>query len=390
MSSVEFGFVPFGLEKSNLSKRFEFQIKNSELAQELRGLQFSNAPVANRESKNRLEQFFSNAISQQNTNAPVSTSNPILYRSSAVANEIAELNSRQRVSNVLTTSTREEIERTLISSRRPNPIAPQHPVGPINPIPEPPSLNLPNASNILSNQREAWLTSNTRTNPVEEYTREQIIGEISELVHSHVVSNALQSEFRTNLENRILDRLRRSGTDGDRPRQIIRELARRNNNLITRNDFSHLGIEIGNRNAADLDNIDSASSINEQRANRSAIRNTKEIKELKNEVSELKNLLKLSFELQLDMQRSLKQEINALISNTFQNSASASLLNISRPSNEGSCLICTESKVDTVFYTCGHMCVSYTKKEYFENQKIKFNEFLFFFILYKRLAIFAQ
>jgi len=200
-------------------------------------------------------------------------------------------------------------------------------------------------------------------NPVEQLTREQIIGEISELVHRHVVSSALNSEFRTNLENRIAQRLNVIGTDGNHTRQFIRQLARTNENLIIRNDFSHLGIQTrasdGQSQHGDLDNLDSASSLNEQRTLRSTLRNTKEIKELKTEIKELKTLLKLSFELQLDMQRSLKQEINALISNTFHNSASGSLLNSSRPSNEGNCLICTEEKVDTVFYACGHMCACY-------------------------------
>ena len=342
--------------------------KNRELSQELRGLQFSNRPVTGRESKSRLEQFFTNAIAQQqNSQAPVTTSNPLAFRSSTVVNELAELNSRQPVSNVLTTSTREAIERTLL--QRPNatpvPSANQNTLIP----PAPPLLlsqiTPPSAAIPVPNPRMTpSLVVNAHNNLITEYTREQIIGEISELVHSHVVSSTLQSEFRASLENRILDSLRRSGMDGSRPRQFIRELARTNQTLILRNDFSHLGIDADTRRsvAGDVDNLDSASSLNEQRVHRSTLRNAKEIRELKGEIGELKSLLKLSFELQLDMQRSLKQEINALISNTFHNSASSiSLLNSSRPASEGNCLVCTDAQVDTVFYTCGHMCVSSKK-----------------------------
>ena len=272
---------------------------------------------------------------------------------------------------MLTTTTREEIERTLQRSRPHQSSAPDSQLNPAlridqrppqpPPLPVNPTTTLP--LHINPNRREPWLAVNSGNNLVEQLTREQIIGEISELVHRHVVSSTLQSEFRTNLENQITQRLTMTGTDGQRTRQLIRQLARTNENLIVRNDFSHLGIQ--NRaidsqsQVGDLDNLDSASSLNEQRTLRSTLRNTKEIKELKTEIKELKTLLKLSFELQLDMQRSLKQEINALISNTFQNSASASLITSSRPTNEGSCLICTEAQVDTVFYACGHMCACY-------------------------------
>ena len=339
----------------------------------MRRLQFSDRPVTSQESKNRLEQFFSHAATTQD-NSSVATQNPVQFRSTIVASELAELNSRQRVSNVLSTSTREEIERTLIQRSRPTLSNATIATPLVTHASSNASSTQHNAAYSSRNNRIERLqsrhvnpiqreTANIANNRLEQLTREQIIGEISELVHRHVVSNTLQSEFRASLENRINERIRRSGIDGERTRQLIRELARTNENLIIRNDFSHLGIQARTSDNAsqhgDVDNLDSASSLNEQRAYRSTLRNTKEIRELKTEINELKTLLKLSFELQLDMQRSLKQEINALISNTFHNDASASLLNLSRPSNEGSCLICTESQVDTVFYPCGHMCACY-------------------------------
>jgi len=79
--------------------------------------------VTGRESRTRLEQFFSNATAQENsTNVTQTPSN--LFRSSLIASELDELNSRQRVSNVLNTNTREEIERTLQRSRpQPNSVS---------------------------------------------------------------------------------------------------------------------------------------------------------------------------------------------------------------------------------------------------------------------------
>jgi hypothetical protein len=46
---------------------------------------------------------------------------------------------------------------------------------------------------------------------IEELTREQIMSEINSLVHRQLVSNTLQSGFRSTLERRVLDRMRRIG-----------------------------------------------------------------------------------------------------------------------------------------------------------------------------------
>jgi protein neuralized len=48
-----------------------------------------------------------------------------------------------------------------------------------------------------------------------------------------------------------------------------------------------------------------------------------------------------------------------MIANTFHTTANTSSLLNSVPSNEGSCVICTENKVDSVFYECGHMATCY-------------------------------
>lgn len=334
---------------------------------ELRRLQFSNTQVT--ESRNRLERLFTNRNPQTTNVVPQPTTGT--FRSELVLNEIAQLSSQQRVSSLLSSSVRQNIERSLQqfiqnrSNNQPNQVVPAPtpqvvpaPTPQVVPAPTPqivqqqaPPLNNTNNQLQPATQRvQQWLQISNPGNTIEQITREQILSDIGELVHRQLVSNTLQSQFRNSLEQRIRDHIRRAGIE-ERP--IPRFNAPRANNPI-RNDFTNLGI---NNNQANDDNLDSASSNNEFRARRSAL-NSREIRELKAEVSELKNLLKLSFELQLDMQRSFKQEISALISNTFTNSASASLIRNTKPFDEGKCIICTEINADTVFYECGHLCVS--------------------------------
>jgi hypothetical protein len=142
-----------------------------------------------------------------------------------------------------------------------------------------------------------------------------------------------------------MNNIKRSGVEnGEETRQLVLNLSREHG--VRRNDFSGLGLN--NNETPEVNNRQPTTS-----------HHSREIRELKNEVTELKRMLKLSFEVQLDMQRSLKQEIAALIAGTWSQSASASLVSKTRPSSEGSCVICTESSVDAIFYQCGHMCACY-------------------------------
>jgi hypothetical protein len=152
--------------------------------------------------------------------------------------------------------------------------------------------------------------------------------------------------------------MRISGIDGTPARNTIRQLALNTNSNIQRNDFSHLGI-----GQQQLDDISDSASITSHathtRHTTKIIHNSREIKELKTEILELKNMIKLSFDVTLDMQRAFRQEISALVSGTFQNSASSNLIQNTRAANEGKCLICTENDIDSVFYSCGHLACCY-------------------------------
>lgn len=112
----------------------------------------------------------------------------------------------------------------------------------------------------------------------------------------------------------------------------------RESRRIQRNDFSNLGTSGAQHQSAAA---------------------SREIRDMKAQIDELRRLMKLSFDLQLEMQRSLKQEISALVARTWSHSASAQLVTTTRAASEGSCVICTESSVDAVLYECGHMCACY-------------------------------
>lgn len=368
--------------------------QRNELALELRRLRFETKPL---ETRSQLENIFNNmtntpVMNSTNTSSNISSTHvPVSYRSENILSEISQLSSRRIVSNI-EDSFRESIERNL--RQRVNPVPVRMPVLPEIPSTEnrqfvprteirEPSIgsepnNLPNLSvNSQVEPRETTeptnrrnqtgqplpylLTPSSGNNPSEDATREEIINEISSLLSRNLVSSTLESNFRTILENNIRDRIRRTGIDGNRTRHNLREFmrSRGTSNTIQRNDFSHLGIN-NQQDLNDLDNLDSASSHSGHRY-RTVIHqnNSREIRDLKNELSEMKSMLKLSFEMQLDMQKSFKQEISALIAGTFQDTASANLINSSRPNQDGKCIICTDSDCDTVFYKCGHMVSCY-------------------------------
>lgn len=125
---------------------------------------------------------------------------------------------------------------------------------------------------------------------------------------------------------------------------MVFNLARDRARTVVRNDFSHIGITPESTTRQD---------------GQAASSSSREIRELKSEMSELKRLLKLSFDVQLDMQRALRQEIAALVANTWTEQ-SANLVRTTRTAEEGVCVICTENGVDSVLYQCGHMCACYT------------------------------
>lgn len=309
------------------------------MAAELRGLQFYFRPVAQvaNQLRTRLEQ------AQSRTQALSRNGLESQLRSEQVESEMHALRSSERVRAFLNSNVRRDLESML--SAQSTRAAPQQQVA--NPVQENQPFVAQTANPMAQQTRNMnvneWLAQNQTV--LRELTREQILTELNGLMHSQPVGNLLNSQFRERLEHHLENVLRRTGSNGQQTRRVIQQLA---SNLRSRNAQLH-----------NLDNnSDAASGLNETRPRYTTLQNSREIKELKNEMKELKSMLKLTFELQLDMQRSLKQEISALLSNTLQSSQSSLLISSTRPSAEGMCIICSESQVDTVLYQCGHMCVS--------------------------------
>ncbi|RUS89586.1 hypothetical protein EGW08_002604 [Elysia chlorotica] len=150
-----------------------------------------------------------------------------------------------------------------------------------------------------------------------------------------------------------------SGHNGQAVQEFIHTLPGRG---IPQNDFSHLGIP-GGAAGIDNDNWDnlsvtslSAHSVPYVQTNTYLGR---EIQSLRAQMTEMKSLLKLNFDLQMDIQRSIRQEVAAALNNMAGASNSTMTPTGSRPVNDTHCLICLDRHSDTVLYQCGHMCVCY-------------------------------
>jgi len=69
----------------------------------------------------------------------------------------------------------------------------------------------------------------------------------------------------------------------------------------------------------------------------------------------MQQMLQLMFSMQMDLQRSLRQEVASAIANNSSNVRIAS----SQPMDAGHCAVCLTALADTVLYRCGHLCVCY-------------------------------
>lgn len=69
----------------------------------------------------------------------------------------------------------------------------------------------------------------------------------------------------------------------------------------------------------------------------------------------MQRMLQLMFSMQMEMQRSLRQEV----ASSMANNASARTTLADQPINAGHCTVCLSAIADTVLYRCGHLCVCY-------------------------------
>lgn len=106
------------------------------------------------------------------------------------------------------------------------------------------------------------------------------------------------------------------------------------------------------------------------------------VQALREEVNILKNVISASFDLQLDIQRSIRQEVSAAMNSPVKlsmrpqhvqdtsvctsepSSSSGTPMETSAPAAEksskpvaaGTCTVCLEAHIDSLLYGCGHMC----------------------------------
>ncbi|KAI0562498.1 hypothetical protein FGB62_59g16 [Gracilaria domingensis] len=85
------------------------------------------------------------------------------------------------------------------------------------------------------------------------------------------------------------------------------------------------------------------------------------VKSLQQEVTVLKNVMSASFDLQLDIQRAIRQEVCAAMSRAgvkqvADSPSCAVQARTERVAKAGVCTVCLEKNVDCVLYACGHMC----------------------------------
>jgi hypothetical protein len=169
--------------------------------------------------------------------------------------------------------------------------------------------------------------------------RERIVSEVNQLVEQHLVTSALSGEFRGVLELHIqnrADQVRNDVTAEDIGRSLQR-----------RTDYT-----ASTARAFDPE-VPSSAAMSEMR---------QELRDMRSQILELKQLTRTSFDLQLEIQRAIRQEVAAALSSVCGPLSSLSsqptgLLSNTAVVESGICVICSEASISSVVYRCGHMCV---------------------------------
>ncbi|XP_074647977.1 uncharacterized protein LOC141903657 [Tubulanus polymorphus] len=376
--------------------------KKRETMYELRQLQLGEKPVTGRDSINKLDSFFGKRMEvvkqAEHANVPVNTDRVEEHRPESVVVEVTTLFENRPVTSVLQSTTfRRQLENIVRSSiseyhraasaapapapvrpapaaRSPPAVIPPPPLPPshraVEQIPEEDDISFESSSDSLgavnnwfsgenSRTGSGIVISNdewTRTVNILEDRREDLVADISELVRRQLVTSTLESPTRDRLESTVLSHLNSTGTDGRRVAEYINTI--HSNDIIHRNDFSNLGI------MPPVDNSDSLSMISAtahtvpySQSNRAL---HQQMKSMKDQFEELKKMMQLSLDMQMDLQRSIRQEVAASLS-AVNEPSSAAATTASRyqsyPANDNQCLICLENDADTVLYQCGHLCM---------------------------------
>eukprot|EP00871_Galdieria_phlegrea_P004878 jgi/Galph1/5391/GphlegSOOS_G4035.1 len=168
----------------------------------------------------------------------------------------------------------------------------------------------------------------------------------------HVVSNTLESTFREELERLLRGRLRAPGFV---PPQVF-----------NRNEHDML-----------LFGEDSGTGWNEEGIVNDSLHDTtlegnveylkRAVQVLQRDVASLRNIVNASFDIQLDVQRAIRQELSGtlnMLSSKENNSSHITSYSLPRKDtvvqgtglSTGLCVICTDAAADSLLYRCGHLC----------------------------------
>jgi len=399
-STLDSPIAPTSIQNSNVLNGLDqlLQKITSERFLELRRIQLGERPVTGGNARASIENFFERAINgpTQQERAEEEAQN----RPETVANDVQSLLQLSRVSSAIQNGFRRQLEATLSGrstapttrgsnnntrvTRRPVPrrfdnnrtapaqgsfrdqlsrqiaqrqqrqqssVQPQEPT-PVsrtsNPPPPPPlpGTSTPSTTPLVD---PALLQSTVQASV--QILTESIATDITRLQSLQVVSNMLQDDFRDELENMVQQRVESLGGNTTTPRPFVRSQQPRQRPPIQRPTPLR--------------------TINERGAS-----SPQEIQELRQELNEMKQLLRMTMEVQLDTQRAVRQEVAAvfqafmsdyLASKPDQQDrpTSSAILNIQQnnhitPVQRGQCAVCIDQSIDTVFYQCGHMCACHS------------------------------
>ncbi|EME29096.1 protein binding protein / zinc ion binding protein [Galdieria sulphuraria] len=182
--------------------------------------------------------------------------------------------------------------------------------------------------NIVSPSRQSWFGGDLWRQVIEQQT----------------VSNALSSSFRHQLEFALLHSQSIHSSSTLRP-FIVRDShsspRRRHQETTNWEDFSDIQdstdeIELSETNYKDflLDQMN----------------------KLQTDIQWIKSTMQASFDLQLEIQREVRQEIAAVLHDCNSKTVETSLAFHSQSISKGTCIVCAQNVIDSLLYSCGHMC----------------------------------
>mmetsp|Transcript_8072 Transcript_8072/g.24320 ORF Transcript_8072/g.24320 Transcript_8072/m.24320 type:complete len:346 (-) Transcript_8072:150-1187(-) len=174
----------------------------------------------------------------------------------------------------------------------------------------------------------------------------------SDLAEARTVSNALDSEFRHHLENVVSRR--------DHPsRRNRRRAAAAEGAAIDEGMYAQGSIQ------DEVERIEREEQQQQERgwavpSDSGHRKLTATVRNLEEEVAQLRNVINAGFDIQLDIQRAIRQEISAAIHAGIPVAPQAGTPGCSsngfQPHKSGRCTVCLEEPIDSLLYSCGHMC----------------------------------